>query len=99
MIHSKKKEPKEVFEFCKQYNKLDNRVPLVVVPSSYNKVYEEELSQAGANIIIYANHMLRSAYPAMLQVAESILRHGRSSDCEEECMSIKEILELIPGTK
>ena len=99
MIHSKKKEPEEIFEFCKQYNKLSNRVPLVVVPTSYNKVYEEELADAGVNIIIYANHMLRSAYPAMLRVAESILRHGRSSDCDEECMPIKEILNLIPGTR
>ena len=99
MIHSKKKEPEEIFEFCKRYNKLNDRVPLVVVPSSYNKVYEEELGRAGAKIIIYANHMLRSAYPTMLRVAESILKHGRSYDCEEECMPIKEILDLIPGTR
>ena len=72
---------------------------MVVVPSSYNKVYEKDLVNAGANIIIYANHMLRSAYPAMLRVAKSILRHGRSSDCEDECMPIKEILNLIPGTR
>jgi len=99
MIHSKKKEPEEIFEFCKQYNELNNRVPLVVVPSSYNEVYEDDLAGAGANIIIYANHMLRSAYPAMLRVAESILKHGRSFDCEAECMPINEILDLIPGTR
>jgi len=99
MIHSSRKEPGEIFEFCKQYNKFSNRVPLVVVPSSYNEVYEKDLADAGANIIIYANHMLRSAYPAMLRVAESILGHGRSSDCEDECMQIKEILNLIPGTR
>ena len=99
MIHSKKKESKEIFEFCKRYNELSNRLPLVVVPSSYNKVYEEELVHAGAKIIIYANHMLRSAYPAMVHTAESILKHGRSFECDENCMSINEILELIPGTK
>jgi len=99
MIHSKKKEPGEIFEFCKQYNELDNRVPLVVVPSSYNKVYEDDLVAAGANIIIYANQMLRAAYPAMVNVAESILKHGRSYDCNEKCMPIKEILNLIPGTR
>ena len=99
MIHSSKKEPEEIFKFCKQYNKLSNRVPLVVVPSSYNEVYEKDLADAGANIIIYANHMLRSAYPAMLRVAESILKHGRSFDCEDECMPINEILALIPGTR
>ena len=99
MIHSKKKEPEEIFKFCNQYSQLSNRVPLVVVPSSYNEVYETDLADAGAKIIIYANHMLRSAYPAMLRVAESILRHGRSSDCEDECMPIHEILDLIPGTR
>lgn len=99
MIHSKKKKPEEIFEFCKRYNKSSNQVPLVVVPSSYNKTYEEELVHVGAKIIIYANHMLRSAYPAMLRVAKSILRHGRSSDCDEECMPINEILDLIPGTR
>ena len=99
MIHSKKKEPEEIFKFCKQYNNLNNRVPLVVVPSSYNRVYEDDLTRAGAKIIIYANHMLRSAYPAMLRVARSILRRGRSFDCESECMSITEILDLIPGTR
>jgi phosphoenolpyruvate phosphomutase len=99
MIHSKKKDPEEIFQFCKKYNEFKIRVPLVVVPSSYNKVYEEELVNAGAKIVIYANHMLRSAYPAMLNVAESILKHGRSYDCEKQCMSIKEILNLIPGTR
>ncbi len=99
MIHSKKKDPEEIFQFCSQYSQLSDRVPLVVVPSSYNEVYETDLAHAGANIVIYANHMLRSAYPAMLRVAESILRHGRSSDCNEECMSINEILDLIPGTR
>ena len=99
MIHSKKKEPDEIFKFCIQYNKFDTQVPLVVVPTSYNKVYEEELTSAGAKIIIYANHMLRSAYPAMLRVAKSILKHGRSADCDKECMPIKEILNLIPGTR
>ena len=99
MIHSKKKNPEEIFQFCKKYNEFKIRVPLVVVPSTYNKVYEEELVSAGTKIIIYANHMLRSAYPAMLSVAESILKHGRSYDCESQCMPIKEILELIPGTK
>jgi phosphoenolpyruvate phosphomutase len=99
MIHSKEKEPKEIFEFCRRYNELSNLAPLVVIPSSYNKVYEEELGQAGAKIIIYANHMLRSSYPAMLRVAKSILKHGRSYDSDGECMPIDEILDLIPGTR
>lgn len=98
MIHSKQKETKEIFQFCNHYGAFDIRVPLVVVPSSYNTVYEEELADAGAKIVIYANHMLRSAYPAMLSVAESILRHGRSYDCEQQCMPISGILNLIPGT-
>lgn len=99
MVHSKEKNPEEIFRFCEQYKELSLRMPLVVVPSSYNEVYEKDLADAGANIIIYANHMLRSAYPAMLRVAESILKHGRSADCDEECMPINEILDLIPGTR
>jgi phosphoenolpyruvate phosphomutase len=96
MIHSKKKEPEEVLEFCDKYNQLSNLIPLVVVPTSYNKVYERDLADAGVKIIIYANHMLRAAYPAMMKVAKSILRHGRSAECEKECMSIKQIINLIP---
>ena len=99
MIHSKKPEPKEIFNFCELYNKLENRKPLVVVPSSYNKVTEDELSKHGANIVIYANQLLRSAYPAMRDAAESILMHRRTFELENNMMSINEILDLIPGTR
>lgn len=99
MIHSRKKDPEEIFEFCRQYKKLPIIKPLVVVPSSYNSVTEEELENAGVNIIIYANQLLRSAYPAMLNTAKSILTHSRSKECDNYMLSIQEILELIPGTK
>lgn len=78
MIHSKEKEPDEILAFCKEYNKFENRVPLVVVPSSYNSITEKELMDAGVNIVIYANHLIRSAYPAMVKTAESILLNERS---------------------
>ena len=68
-----------------------------MVPSSYNKIYESELIDIGANIVIYANHLLRSAYPAMRNTAISILKNGRSLECDSNIMSIKEILNLIPG--
>lgn len=97
MIHSKEKDPKEILEFCKEYRKLRNRVYLVVVPSTYNVITEEELEKAGANIVIYANQLLRSAYPAMVQTAESILKNHRAHEAEKLCMPIKEILHLIPG--
>jgi len=99
MIHSRKKDPKEIFEFCDLYSKIKDRKPLVVVPSSFNQVKESELEAAGVNIVIYANQLLRSAYPAMKETALSILEHGRSSECDKSMMPIKEILELIPGTK
>ena len=99
MIHSRKKEPDEVFEFCDAYNALNSNKPLVVVPSSYNSVYEDELYNKGASIVIYANHLLRSAYPSMKKTAESILANRRSFELDSELLSIKEILELIPGTK
>jgi phosphoenolpyruvate phosphomutase len=97
MIHSKEKSPDEIFTFCDAYGKFENRVPLVVVPSSYNHVTETELMERGANIVIYANHLIRSAYPAMLRTAQSILENERSYESDKELMSIKEILTLIPG--
>jgi phosphoenolpyruvate phosphomutase len=97
MIHSRQKSPSEVLEFCKIYNSFENRKPLVVVPSSYNTIYEKELAEAGANIVIYANQLLRSAYPAMLNTAESILKHERSHEVDSQMMSINNILTLIPG--
>jgi len=100
MIHSKEKDPKEILDFCKEYNKLENKVPLVVVPTSYSTITEEELIKAGVGMVIYGNHLLRSAYPAMVKTAESILRHGRCHEASEKhCMPIDDILNLIPGGK
>ena len=99
MIHSREKSPAEVFEFCRRYNEMDNRKPLVAVPSSYNKVTEEDLAEQGVNIVIYANQLIRSAYPAMIRTAKSILEHHRSAEADAQMMSIKEIIELIPGGK
>ena len=99
MIHSREKTPDEIFEFCKLYNKFENRKPLVVVPSSYNTVTEDELKAHGVNVVIYANHLLRSAYPAMVSTAKSILKQQRSVECDINMLSIKDVLELIPGTK
>tara|TARA_Y100001970_G_scaffold94234_1_gene118807 strand:+ start:27 stop:1328 length:1302 start_codon:yes stop_codon:yes gene_type:complete len=99
MIHSRKKDPSEIFEFCKKYSKIKNKKTLVVVPSSFNTVTEDELKDYGVNIIIYANQLLRSAYPAMKKTAESILKNKRSAECDKDMLPIKDILELIPGTK
>lgn len=99
MIHSKEKDGKEIIEFCQRFNTFEKRVPLVAVPSSYSHMKEQELIDLGVNVVIYANHLLRSAYPAMLDVAKSILSHERSLEASDKCMSIKEILNLIPGTK
>jgi len=99
MIHSRKKDPAEIFEFCRQYAEFGEKKPLVVVPSSFNSVTEDELEKAGVNVVIYANHLLRSAFPAMQETATSILKHSRSLECDERMLSIKEILNLIPGTK
>jgi phosphoenolpyruvate mutase len=99
MIHSRRKSPDEIFEFCDRYAQLPNRKTLVVVPTSFNTVTEEELAARGVNIVIYANHLLRSAYPAMLNTAKSILTHQRSAECDAHLLPVKDILELIPGTK
>ena len=97
MIHSKSSEPDEVLDFCREYGRFENRVPLVTVPTTYCQITEQELSDAGVNIVIYANHLLRSAYPAMLKTAESILEHGRAYEADKGLMPIREILNLIPG--
>jgi phosphoenolpyruvate mutase len=99
MIHSRRKSPDEIFEFCDRYAQLPNRRTLVAVPSSYNTVTEDELVAKGVNVVIYANHLLRSAYPAMVNTAKSILTHQRSAECDAQLLPIKDILELIPGTK
>lgn len=96
MIHSKNKEPDEILEFCKKYSKFEEKVPLVVVPTTYDKIKETELINAGVNIVIYANHMLRSAYPAMKKAAETILASERLYEVRDICMPINEILSLIP---
>ncbi len=99
MIHSKEESPKEILEFCEEYKKFDRRVPLVAVPSSYDTIYEDELAEAGVNVVIYANQLLRSAYPAMLDTAKKILTNKRSYEARENLMAIKKILTLIPGGK
>lgn len=97
MIHSCRKEPDEVIEFCRKFRETNKTTPIVVVPTTFNSVTEEELAEAGANIVIHANHLLRSAFPAMKKVAESILEHSRSFEAEQYCMPINSILTLIPS--
>jgi phosphoenolpyruvate mutase len=99
MIHSRKKTPDEIFEFAKIFRKNYPNLPLICVPTSYNVVTEDELAQAGFNVVIYANHLLRAAFPSMKKVADEILMNKRSLEVDEQLMSINEILELIPGTK
>lgn len=96
MIHSRRKEPDEIFRFMKQFREKDAVTPIVVVPTSFHSVTEEELYACGANIVIYANQLLRSAFPAMMDTAQCILEHHRAQEADERCMSIREILTLIP---
>ncbi len=97
MIHSKEKDGKEIIEFCEKFKEFEQRVPLVVVPSTYAHMSESELQDLGVNVIIYANHLLRSAYPSMINTARSILENSRAKEASDEfCMSIKDIITLIP---
>lgn len=96
MIHSKEKTADEVLAFCRAFAKFPKKVPLVVVPSTYDQVHERELIDAGVKVVIYANHLLRSAYPAMVNTARAILTHGRAYETREQLMPIKEIISLIP---
>ncbi len=99
MIHSKEKTGFDIKEFCEKFRQNNSSTPIIVVPSTFNHITEVEFSNWGVNVVIYANHMLRASYPAMVDVAKSILSNGRSFDANDKCLSIKEILELIPGTK
>ena len=97
MIHSKEKDGNEIIQFCEQYNSFENRVPLVVVPSTFSHIKESEFKDLGVNMVIYGNHLIRSAYPAMVKTEKSILEYGRCQEASENyCMPIKEILTLIP---
>jgi len=97
MIHSKEKDGKEIVEFCQQFRTFEPALPLVVVPSTYGHLTETELAELGVNIVIYGNHLIRSAYPSMVKTAETILKTSRCQEASEEfCMPIKEILTLIP---
>lgn len=95
MIHSRQKNPAEIIEFCDNFRKEDKQTPLVVVPSSYNSITEEELSNHGVNIVIYANQLTRSAFPAMEQTAKDILRYHRAKEVDDRLMPINDILTLI----
>jgi len=96
MIHSKEKTGEDIFEFMEQFRSYSSNIPVVVVPTTYSQFTEEELHARGANIIIHANHLLRSAYPAMMKTAESILSHGRSKEASDGfCMPIQEVLTFI----
>lgn len=97
MIHSKEKDGKEIIEFCIKFKEIETKVPLVVVPSTYSHLTEADLQNLGINVVIYANHLIRSAYPAMVSTAKTILENARAKEASDKyCMSIKEILTLIP---
>ncbi len=96
LIHSRQETPDEILKFCREFRRQQNGVPLVVIPTTYDKVTEAELTEAGVNVVIYANHLLRAAYPAMVTAAKSILRHHRCHEAGADCLSINDILQLIP---
>ena len=96
MIHSRRKEPDEIFEFVEKFRREDSTTPIVVVPTSFNSVTEEEFKRRGVNIVIYANQLTRSGFPAMQKTAQVILTNHRAKEADELCMPIKQILTLIP---
>lgn len=98
MIHSKQKAPDEVYAFCDAFRKVDPKTPIIVVPTTFNGETEEQLAAHGINVVIHANHLIRSAFPAMQATARTILENGRSKEADALCMSIKEILSLLPNS-
>ena len=96
MIHSRKKDPAEIFEFVEKFREKNKTTPVVVVPTSFNTVTEAEFKERGVNVVIYANQLTRTGFPAMQDAARTILEHHRAKECDDKCMSIKEIITLIP---
>lgn len=96
MIHSRKKEPDEIFEFVEKYRVWNKTIPIVVVPTAFNTVTEEEFKDHGINIIIYANQLTRTGFPAMQNAAKMILTNHRAKECDDVCMPFKDIIRLIP---
>ena len=96
MIHSRKKDPAEIFEFVEKFRAVDPVTPIVVVPTSFNTVTEDEFKKRGVNVVIYANQLTRSGFPAMQNAARMILENHRAKEADDICMSIKEIITLIP---
>ncbi len=96
MIHSRRKEPDEIFEFMEKFRERNSETPIVLVPTSFNTVYEEEFKKRGANIIIYANQLTRTGFPAMQNAAKMILENHRAKECDDICMSFEDIINLIP---
>lgn len=95
MIHSRKKDPAEIYEFCDRFREKDTTTPIVVVPTSFNGATEEELASHGINIVIYANQLIRAAFPAMQETARGILRAHRALEVDEQLLPFKEIIRLI----
>jgi phosphoenolpyruvate phosphomutase len=98
LIHSRSKSPEEIYKFCESFRSHHPQIPLIVVPTSYSQVTEAELAGRGIDVVIYANQLLRSAYPAMVNTAQNILNDGSSGHVEASLMKIDEVLKLIPGT-
>ena len=96
MIHSRKKDPAEIFGFLERFRDQDVVTPVVLVPTSFNSVTEDEFKRRGANVIIYANQLTRSGFPAMQKTAETILSNHRALEADAQCMPIKQIITLIP---
>ena len=96
MIHSRAKSPDEIFEFADRFRETDKDTAIVVVPTTYNQVRESEFKEHKINVVIYANHMLRAAFPAMQKVVTSVLENERCYEASQDCMSIKDILSLVP---
>lgn len=95
MIHSRKKAPDEILQFCEQFRQKDKNTPIVVVPTSFNSITEEELASAGVNIVIYANQLTRSAFPAMQETAVEILKNHRALEVDAKLMPFRDIIRLI----
>lgn len=98
MIHSRQETAEQVLAFCEGFKELSMQRPLVAVPTSYNQIHESELTAAGIKVVIYANQLLRSAYPSMVETATSILEHGRVQECRDRLAPIKDILDIVPLT-
>ena len=91
LIHSNKKTPDEIFQFCDSWN---GNVPLVAIPTSYGNVTTKELIDHRIKMIIYANQTLRVSHIYVSKLLEELKNSDSLSQISYEMSSMEDIFKM-----